>query len=338
MSHADPPRPVVPEGLHGSSALRVRVPASTSNLGPGFDLLGLALGLWVEVEARPAAPGSGVSVVERTGTASGWPTAQTPVHAASDLSADSDLLLRALAGTARPWPDLELRVHSEIPVARGLGSSGAAIGAGLLLGSALCESPPSFETLLARGIELEGHPDNIAASLRGGLTACHPDAGPGGAPQVVDLPVHESLRVVVAWPARPQSTAEARAALPERVSFEDAVENPRRLALLLEGLRNGDPHLLASGFVDRLHEHYRLELQPGARDALRAAREAGALAAGLSGSGSALVAFAVDDAAPAEIAEAMRATLQRRTARFGPAEARACSIVRQAPAVSRHPL
>jgi len=257
----------------------VEVPASTSNLGPGFDLLGLALDLRLRVEVLAEDGGT----VEREGTARSWPEA-----------AERDLLRIALArasallgGDDRP---LRLRVRSEIPLARGLGSSGAAVAAGLLLGAALAPEPTTRERLLALGIELEGHPDNVAASLFGGCTLCHPDPD-GAGPLVVRQPLSPAIGIAVAWPEQELPTERARAVLPARVPFADAVENPRRLALLLEGLRRGDPRLLAAGGEDRLHVPWRLPLIPGAEEALRRARAAGAWTATISGSGSALVAL-----------------------------------------------
>jgi homoserine kinase len=160
-------------------------------------------------------------------------------------------------------------------------------------------------------VALEGHPDNVTASLFGGCTLCHPaPAGPGSAPRFFHVPLSPALRYAVAWPREPLATARARAALPESVPFADAVENPRRLALLVEGLRTGDPELLALGGEERLHERWRLPLIPGAKTALAAARDAGAYLATISGAGSGL--FAIGPAADiAAVAEALRAELER---------------------------
>ena len=264
--------------------LSVRVPASTSNLGPGFDALGIALALFLEV--RLVGRGD-VNVLARTdGEATEWPTAD-------------NLLLRAF-DLARGEGDggFRFEVSSAIPIERGLGSSAAAIAAGLLLGAHLAGGEPD---LLARGIELEGHPDNIVPALLGGARLCVPSAG---GPLVVQAPIHPSLNFALAWPDLRVATAEARAALPPSVPFTDAVENARRLPLLLEGLRTGDGSLLLAGGEDRLHERHRLPLIPGGERALAAAREAGAWTSMISGSGSALVAIAPRERAGAA-AEAM---------------------------------
>lgn len=266
-----------------ATALHLDVPASTSNLGPGFDFLGLTLGLWLRVRAVRAlerAPGA-----HRLRWAEG-----------GEDRGEDDLVLRAIRagearrGTGRPAMDIEL--SSEIPVGRGFGSSGAAVAAGLLLEAAAAGDHDALEsrerTLLPDALGLEGHPDNAAASLLGGCTLGVPHES-GLA--VVRQPVHPALGFAVAWPESPLYTEEARRVLPAEVPFADAVENPRRLALLLEGLRTGDPTLLALGSADRLHERFRRALIPGSDRACADAIEAGAATACLSGAGSGLVAL-----------------------------------------------
>jgi len=279
----------------------VRVPASASNLGPGFDLAGLALSLYLEVRAtpRPEAP------------AHSWRA--TPADAPWPAPADN-LVLRAFdAARTRfggPSHAFAFDAATEIPLARGLGSSGAAVAAGLRLASALAPAPVSPDALLALGVELEGHPDNVAASLLGGLTLCVPL--PDRPPRVVRAPVHPDVRFAVGWPEHPVETARARAVLPARVPFEDAVENPRRLALLLEGLRTADPELLRYGAEDRLHVRYRLPLTPGATQAIEAALDAGAWLATLSGSGSTVLAAGPESAIEG-IARALAEAFRRET-------------------------
>ena len=207
--------PALPHGM------RVRVPASTSNLGPGFDLVGLALELWLDVEAHPAEAGLTLGRLE--GEAAVWP-------------GKDNLLVRAfergfrLAGAAGSLPALRLDVRSEIPLARGLGSSGAAIAGGLILGSAYARGgealPP--EQLAQAGAELEGHPDNSSASLFGGCTLALPA---GDQLNVLRHELSPELAFALAWPTRPMSTAVARKALPAEVPFAAAMENPRRLAV-----------------------------------------------------------------------------------------------------------
>lgn len=261
----------------------LRVHGSTSNLGPGFDFLGLSIGLFLEVQG---------DFLERR--AKGAHTIHYP--GGTPWTAEEDLILRAIAKHSEafdwPLPALRLEVTSEIPVGRGFGSSGAAVAAGLLIAATAArhvEALADRERLLAPlALELEGHPDNGVASLLGGCTLAVPH--PVGL-KVVRQPVHRELGFVVAWPSSPLFTPEARRVLPEHVPLADAIENPRRLALLLHGLRTGDPEAIALGVEDRLHERFRRALIPGADQAIAAAKEAGAYGATLSGAGSGLVAI-----------------------------------------------
>ncbi len=314
----------------GLPRLAVRVPASTSNLGCGFDALGLALGLWIEVRAESGdasrAHLAPEVVLERQHTGPDeWPPEQ------------SDLLRRALAlalGEGALPPGLRLRVRSSIPIGRGYGSSGAATAAGLLLGRALAGGGlepargQALRDLLKLGLELEGHPDNVTASLVGGCTVCVPREG--SAPALAQIPICEDLAFAAAWPPSALPTKRARAALPTSVPFQDAVENARRAALLTRGITTGDPELLAEGLQDRLHVPFRIPLLPGSAEALDAARNAGAIASTLSGAGSGLIAIATKDAAR-DVAEAMGSTLER----FAPgSKARVLEPVLEAPAVT----
>jgi homoserine kinase len=282
-------------------SVEVAVSCSTSNLGPGFDLAGLALSMplharvWVEAATSAVAPDR----LEVSGAAAtDWP-----------LGPDN-LFWRAIRAVERELGEkcgsLHARIESDIPVARGLGSSGAAIAAGLLIGEALIGHRLSLERRLALGIELEGHPDNIAASLCGGLTLCLP----GDPPLLVTSEVHPRLAFAVAWPEAKLETPLARAALPSTVRFADAVENARRLPLLIEGLRSGNAELIRAGGQDRLHVPYRLPLIRGGAEALAAAERSGAYLATISGAGSALLAISSLDAATA-VAAAMAEQLGR---------------------------
>ncbi len=299
--------------------LSVAVACSTSNLGPGFDCLGLALGLWLRAEARPHAAAED-RIVSRAGHAEEWPER-------------GDLLLEALSRARAEGgggPRAALAVASEIPVGRGFGSSGAAVAAGLLLGAALARRPPALERLHALGVALEGHPDNVTASLFGGLTVCHPDAR-AGAPLFVRETISERLACALAWSDQTLATREARRVLPASVPFADAVENARRLPLLLSGLRDAERALVEAGGEDRLHVPVRLPLIRGGAAALAAARAAGAWTATISGAGSGLVALGAPADAEA-IAEALRAALAREASG---ARARVVPAVRAAPRVER---
>ena len=312
------PRMLEGPWLRGAPPLRVRVPASTSNLGPGFDLLGAALSLELEATVLGPSPGGG----HRLREASGPGGADWPAVADDLLVRAFERALTTLGGSV--GGGFDFAVASEIPHGRGLGSSGAAIVAGLLLGAALAPQRIAREDLLGWAIELEGHPDNVAPSLLGGCVLAVPAAP---RPLVVRQAVHPSIAFALAWPEARLATSVARALLPERVPLADAVETARRLALLLEGLRSGDSHLLAAGIEDRLHVPHRLPRIPGGLAALGAAREAGAWAATISGSGTALVALAPHERARAA-AEAMAAALRAAT---GAATARVATLVAAAP-------
>ncbi|MCA9000753.1 MAG: homoserine kinase [Planctomycetes bacterium] len=260
----------------------VRIPASTSNLGPGFDLLGLALDLFLTVELDCTGDG-GDRFESLAGEATGLP--QGPHNLLTRAFLALFERLGKTPPTGRTW-----RVDSEIPVARGLGSSGASTAAGLLLAcQVLGMDPADHSALLIRlGTELEGHPDNVVASLLGGCVLTiqsEPEF------QVIRQTVHPDLAFAVAWGQTPLPTSKARACLPGSVPFAEALDQPRRLAALLEGLRTADPILLGHARTEHLHQEARMGLIPGAREALQAAHGAGAYLATISGSGSSLIAI-----------------------------------------------
>jgi homoserine kinase len=253
----------------------VTAPATSANLGPGFDCLGLALSLRNRVEVSPAAR---------------WQITVEGEGAGLLPEDETNLVVQAmhhLAGAVRkPLPSVRLMQHNEIPVGSGLGSSAAAAIAGLLAADALLETHLPRPAILALAAELEGHADNVAAALYGGLVLV---AGEDVAP----LPF-VPLNAVVVLPAVSLSTRAARAVLPQTVPLADAVFNLGRLGLLLHAFAQGDQTTLARGMADRLHQPYRAPLLPGLDGALAAAQSAGA-AACLSGAGPALIAFPPPD-------------------------------------------
>ncbi len=261
----------------------VQVPASTSNLGPGFDCLGLALEWLLTVEVE-------TGVAENRIENAGASAAQLPPGA-------PNLVYECFARVVRPAlgrvPPIALRITSDIPVARGLGSSGAAAIAGLLAG-ALVAGPgaPDLDLVLQAAVDIEGHPDNVAASLYGGLTASVVD---GARVHMTRLPFPASLSIIAVIPDRRVETHRARALLPESVPLADAVFNLSRVALLAGALASENDALAGIALADRLHQDRRLGLVPGlatALDALRA--EPGCVGAVLSGSGPTLLAFVRD--------------------------------------------
>ncbi len=234
----------------------VRVPASSANLGPGFDVLAAALGLHLELE------------VEETG--------EFGVRTELALPLDSsNLCVRAFESLA-PAADFAFNISSQIPLAGGLGSSAAATVAGLLAADHLFELDADVESLAA---ELEGHPDNAAAALHGGFVVC----APGRAPTRIEPPT--GLEAVLVVPVEPVATAAARAALSGEVDRGDAVFNVAHAALLCLGLAEGDWDLVSAGLRDRLHQDARAHLFPRSHALLEQARGLGALGATLSGAG-----------------------------------------------------
>ncbi|GAC1317471.1 MAG: homoserine kinase [Thermoleophilaceae bacterium] len=235
----------------------VSVPASTANLGPGYDVLGAAISLGLELE------------VEETGTFSvecdqaGIPLDRT------------NLCVRAFEAL-RPADQIAFRINSQIPPSAGLGSSAAAIVAGLVAADHMYElDAPLFELAL----KLEGHPDNVGAALLGGFVVC-----PSGEPPVrFDPP--PGLEGVLVTPPQPVPTASAREALPVEIPLADAVHNTARTALLMLGLANGDLDLVGRGLSDRIHQPRRAHLYPLSMELLDRAVEFGALGASISGAG-----------------------------------------------------
>ncbi len=276
--------------------VRVSVPATTANLGPGFDSLSLALDLWNDVEFR--FEGEGLCM-EMHG------------EGAEVLSQKPDNLLitafyRLLREVRAPKPrGLHLCVHNAIPVGSGLGSSASAVVAGLLAARAWSGMELSLEQLLDMAVSLEGHADNASAALWGGLTVSVNTANGWLVQRFEPAP----LQVVVVLPQINLSTRSARLILPALLEHRDAVFNIGRSVLVTEALRTGNLDLLGKVMEDRLHQPYRLPLIPGAQDAMRAAREAGAAAVALSGAGPSLIAF--PDQNPQSVADAMQAAFQK---------------------------
>lgn len=272
-------------------AAGVRVPCSTSNLGAGFDTLGLALDRYLTAEFEPGDAGLHV---RRSGTLEGLGAAD-----GDDLLLSTFKEVLAGAGAAM---DGELTVHSEIPVARGLGSSAAALVAGYALARAVVELDDAPEEAFRAAVRREGHGDNAAPCVFGGLQAVAP--GPHSL-QALPLELSDAIGFAYSAPSAPMSTSAARAALPKVVAHEIAVAALGRLEALTRGLALGDPELICIGFQDQLHVPYRLPLIPAAGDAMNAGREAGAWAVTISGSGSGLIAACPPEAA-ADVAHAMR--------------------------------
>jgi homoserine kinase len=257
----------------------VRVPASSANLGPGFDCMAAALSLALEVE------------VEETGEFA----VQTELAVSKGRE---NLCVRAFE-RLHPADGLTFRIGSQIPMSGGLGSSAAAIVAGLMAADHMFELDVD---LLAHASELEGHPDNVAAALYGGFVVC----ADGQATRFEPPTGLEALAVV---PEQAVNTRAARAALPEQVPMQDAVFNVAHAALLTLGLLSGDWDLLARGLHDRLHQNQRASLFPRSFELACRARELGALGATISGAGPTVLVWCFYEQTGA-VAEALAAEVE----------------------------
>ncbi len=255
----------------------VRVPGSTSNLGPGFDTLGLALARYLEARFTP---GPDPLEVIRTGS----------LENLEEESGD-DLLVRAFSTRIRAG-DLEpsgvLTLTSDIPIGRGLGSSSAAVVAGWSLAAAALEQPPDPQGAFLHAMKVDGHGDNAAPSAMGGFRAV---VGTTDGPHVLELELSSDIGFAFAAPAAGISTATAREALPRTVDYPAAIGGLGRLTALLRGMASADPELIRLGIHDELHVPHRLPLIPGAYNALGAAYDAGAWGVTISGAGSGLIAM-----------------------------------------------
>ncbi|MCU1571593.1 MAG: homoserine kinase [Naasia sp.] len=282
-------------GLTGRS-VTVRVPATSANLGPGFDTLGLALSLYDEL----------------TVTAVDTPGAVVEVHGVGEGEVPTDetnLVVRAIAHTfaaaGQELPGLRLVARNSIPHGRGMGSSGAAIVSGVMAAKGLLEGVVEFDSdrLLALATELEGHPDNVAPALFGGLTIAWVTEN---GPQHKKLIVHRGVAPLVFVPEHTMSTALARSLQPESVPHQDAIFNVSRSALLVAALVQS-PELLLAATEDRLHQSYRAAAMPETNRLVLLLREHG-YAAVVSGAGPSILVLGSDPSQRLAAAELVAAS------------------------------
>jgi homoserine kinase len=270
----------------------VRVPGSTANLGPGFDVMAAALALHLELEVRE--------------------TGSFAVHTELDVPQDrSNLIVRAFE-RLHPADAFEFSIDSKIPLTGGLGSSAAAIVAGLTAADHLFELDADVRGL---AVELEGHPDNVSAALDGGFVICQ-----GQTVHRLEAPM--GLEALLVIPEAPVRTAEARAALPQTVPLQDAVFNVAAASTLTLGLATTDWDLIAAGLADRLHQPHRAHLYPQSAQLVEQASDLGALGATISGAGPTVLVWCTMD------------QTGRVMERLGPA-AHGWATVRRAPFESR---
>jgi homoserine kinase len=296
-----------------NSAVTAIIPASTTNLGPGFDVLGVAVSLYSQVSLQETA---GITEVICLGQDSDKLLSDT-----SNVAYQAADLIFAKVGYQ---PDgLRLTLQNGIPAIRGLGGSGTAILGGLLAANAMCgqkfgQPPFSLQEILAFATEIEGHPDNVAASLLGGFvvsaTAEVQNVNTVGeieavtTVKTVKITPPDELRLIIAVP---DFTLTTKVVLPESVDLSAAVFNMSRSSLLVAAMATGDLDLLPVSMEDRLHQPYRAKLIPGFEEVSRSALEAGALSIALSGAGPTIVAYTRASAPTQQIADQMALAFQQ---------------------------
>ena len=265
------------------TVVRVKAPATTANLGPGYDCLGLALDVWNTLEVEII--DGGEPVVEISGEGEG------------ELGTGRDnLVYRSMEflfdDAGEKMPVVRIRCENTIPLARGMGSSAAAIAGGLVAANSICPQEYTPNDLLEMAATIEGHGDNVAAAVMGGMQLVIIDQTEYGRRLfAVPLNVPPELHAVVFVPEVRISTVDARAVLPETVSTADAVHNMGRVGLLVASMATNHPEYLAIATQDRLHQPYRQLLFPAMKVIFKAALDAGALGVFLSGSGSTVLAL-----------------------------------------------
>jgi homoserine kinase len=255
----------------------VRVPASSANLGPGFDALGLALSVYLTCRFRPAA----TLVIRASGR-----------DAALISTGEDNLIWQTAVSVARqhnqPMPPLEIEIENDIPLGKGMGSSAAALTAGVVIADHMLGLGWKPLRILDEAARLEGHPDNVAACVLGSIVASAIDSGGVTRAVRLDLPLKFGIGVVV--PDFDLPTSKARSVLPDSYSREDAVFNVQRAALLIAALAAGSISAFPAALEDRFHQPYRAALVPGLKEILRL-RAPGLLGCTLSGAGPSILVF-----------------------------------------------
>lgn len=263
--------------------IRVRVPGTSANCGPGFDTLGVACNIYNELELTLKHRD------EMTIEIQGEGAENIPCDHRNIVWRSIQLLLKK-AHLEDEFQGAHIRMKNCIPLSRGLGSSAAAIVAGLKAANVLVGNRFSRREILQMATDIEGHPDNVAPAIFGGFTI---SVVHDGHPECFSFVPKMDLKLVVAVPKFPLSTRSARNVLPKQVPLKDAVFNVSRAALLVAALSRGNTRFLAHAFEDALHQPYRAKLIPGMYDVFQAAKEAGALGASMSGAGPCLIAFSL---------------------------------------------
>ena len=260
----------------------VKVPATTANLGPGFDALGLALDLWNEAEFIATNDQQISLTIEGEGK-------DILPSDANNAIVEAALQVYELAG--KSCDGMHIHCTNRVPLGSGLGSSSAALLTGMLGANAMLGEPFSREEILKLAIETEGHPDNVAPAMLGGLAASIIHESHVVSLRLTLTGQHRPIHITVVLPDFDFPTKQARAILPKQVERKDAIHNISRAVIVTEAFRLGDLDMLGEAMSDRLHQPYRIPLIPGAQAAMEAMKRAGASAVALSGAGPSLIAF-----------------------------------------------
>ncbi|MBX3474203.1 MAG: homoserine kinase [Planctomycetes bacterium] len=301
--------------------MRISVPASSANLGPGFDCLALALEL--RLTAEVAWSGDRVKLHDFTSPLAWWAQCVAPFRSYSGTLVDFDdeliekpnlFAVSFFKAVVNAGPEynlparLEAKIHSDVPIGQGLGSSAAAVVAGAAIAESWRKGAYDAEQVFQAAVEIEGHADNAAAAAFGGLQAALLQ---GRKTRGRSLPWHSSLKVALCVPSETlkENTSATRRWLPENLKRTEAVSNQRSLLTLLYGLETGDGDAIAAGFEDRLHVPHRKAMIAGYEDIVGTAREAGAFGATISGAGGSMIAIGNGDMA--KVAGAMAEAYRR---------------------------
>ncbi len=279
--------------------VKVRVPGTSANCGPGFDTLGVACTIYNDLELT-LLPEEKLEI-----EISGEGADHLPTDARNMVWRAVQTLLQK-AHREKEFPGGRMKMLNRVPLSRGLGSSAAAIVAGLKAANILIDNYFSRRELLQIATEIEGHPDNVAPAIFGGFTVSLLHHGRA---ESYSFQPRLPLKLIVAVPSFSLSTKEARNALPETVPLRDAVFNVSRASLLVAALSRGNARFLRHAFEDALHQPYRAKLIPGMYEVIDAAREAGAIGAAMSGAGPCLIAYTQDHIA--DVSNAMTGTFRK---------------------------
>ena len=281
-----------------SSSVSVSVPATTANIGPGFDCLGAALSMYNRFHFNRFTPLSDSEPFQIS-----IEGAEANRVNAGENNLVYKAYLKCYERIGKPAPPVSIKITLGVPLSRGLGSSSTAIVGGLVGANALAGNPLSKAELAGLANEIEGHPDNVIPALYGGAQL---SAIANGKLQICPLPWHESVVPIVIIPDFELSTADARRVLPAQVSRADAIFNTAHIALLLQGIATGNGEWISGGMSDRIHQPYRKKLIAGYDDVRRAAIQAGAWGLVISGAGPTLLALS-----PPDTVEAVHKAIKR---------------------------